>query len=154
RRPHRASQERSEGPLRECGDMGNVLVVAEVAEGRLKKTTHSAVTFARQAEAALGGTYSILVIGEGAKDAVAEASQLGAAKVLVADDGSLKHYVAERYTPTVASVGKAFAVVVGTASAYGKDLLPRVAARLGAGYAADITELLTDGGKLSYKRPM
>lgn len=134
--------------------MADVLVVAEVAEGQLKKTTHSAVTFARQASAALGGTYSILVVGDAASAAAAEASKLGAAKVLVAEDASLKNYVAERYAPTVAAVGKDFAVVVGTASAYGKDLLPRVAARLGAGYAADISEIIANGGKLSYKRPM
>jgi electron transfer flavoprotein alpha subunit len=134
--------------------MTNVLVVAEVAEGKLKKTTHSAVTFARDAAAALGGSFAILVIGEGAAGAAQEAAALGASKVLVADDAGLKSYLAERYAPTVAEVGKAYAVVVGTASAYGKDLLPRVAARLAAGYAADISELIKDGGKLAYKRPM
>jgi electron transfer flavoprotein alpha subunit len=134
--------------------MADVLVVAEVAEGKLKKTTHSAVTFARHASAALGGTYSILVIGDAVAGAAADAAKLGAAKVLVAEDASLKNYLAERYAPTVSAVGKGFAVVVGTASAYGKDLLPRVAGRLGAGYAADISELCVNGGKLSYKRPM
>src|SRR5580658_8931987 len=84
--------------------MADILVVAEVAEGKLKKTTHSAVTFARKAAAALGGTYSILVIG--------------------------------------------------AASAYGKDLLARVAGRLGAGYASDISEVIAEGGALAYKRPM
>ncbi len=134
--------------------MADVLVVAEVAEGKLKKPTHSAVTFARRAAAALGGSYSILVIGGGAAGAAEEAASLGAAKVLLADDASLAHYVAERYAPTVADVGKGFAVVVGTASAYGKDLLPRVAARLGAGYATDISDVIADGGALTYKRPM
>src|SRR6188472_2666366 len=123
--------------------MSNVLVIAEAAEGKLKKTTHSAVTFAQKAAAALGGTYSILVIGDAVGAAASEAAALGAAKVLVAEDPSLKSYLAERYAPTVADVAKGFAVVVGTASAYGKDLLPRVAARLGAGYVSDITELLT-----------
>ncbi len=134
--------------------MADVLVVAELADGKLKKTTHSAVTFARQAAKALGGAYSILLVGDGASAAAAEAGALGAAKVLVAEDASLKSYVAERYAPTVAELGKGYAVVVGTASAFGKDLLPRVAARLGAGYAGDISELLADGAKLSYKRPM
>jgi electron transfer flavoprotein alpha subunit len=134
--------------------MANVLVVAEAAEGKLKKTTHSAVTFARTAAQALGGTYSILVIGSGVAGAAEEARALGADKVLVADDASLKDYVAERYSPTVAAVGKGYAVVVGTASATGKDLLPRVAARLGAGYAGDISEVLPEGGSLKYKRPM
>ena len=53
--------------------MANILVVAELAEGKLKKTTHSAVTFARRRGQALGGTFSILVIGAGAKAAAAEA---------------------------------------------------------------------------------
>ncbi|WP_437976395.1 electron transfer flavoprotein subunit alpha/FixB family protein [Sorangium sp. So ce295] len=134
--------------------MADVLVVAEAADGKLKKTTHSAVTFARQAAAALGGTYSILVIGDALGDAAAEAATLGAAKVLVAQASSLKDYVAERYVPTVAAAAKGAAVVVGTASAYGKDLLPRVAARLSAGFASDISELLPEGSKLKYKRPM
>ena len=134
--------------------MANVLVVAEAADGKLKKTTHSAVTFAKQAAAAIGGTFTILVIGDAVGGAAAEAAALGAAKVLVAEDASLKNYLAERYAPTVATLGKDFAVVVGTASAFGKDLLPRVAARLGAGYVGDISAVSGEGGKLTYKRPM
>ena len=136
--------------------MADVLVVAEAAEGKLKKTTHSAITFAKAAAAALGGAYDVLVIGGPAdvSGGAPEAATLGARKVLTASDASLDHYLAERYAPTVAEAGKAYAVVVGTASAFGKDLLPRVAARLGAGYAGDISELITDGGKLSYRRPM
>ncbi|MGK3989973.1 electron transfer flavoprotein subunit alpha/FixB family protein [Sorangium sp. So ce136] len=134
--------------------MADVLVVAEAAEGKLKKTTHSAVTFARQAAAALGGSYSILVIGDAVGDAAAEAASLGAAKVLVAESSALKDYVAERYVPTVVAAAKGYGVVVGTASAYGKDLLPRVAARLSAGFASDISELLAEGSTLKYKRPM
>ncbi len=134
--------------------MADVLVVGEVAEGKLKKTTHSAITFAQKAAATLGGSFSILVIGAGASKAAAEAQGFGAAKILVVEDASLANYVAERYSPTVAAVAKNFAVVVSTASTYGKDLMPRVAARLGAGFASDITELLANGGKLEYKRPM
>ena len=134
--------------------MADVLVVGEVAEGKLKKTTHSAITFAQKAAATLGGSFSILVIGAGASKAAAEAQGFGAAKILVVEDASLANYVAERYSPTVAAVAKNFAVVVGTASTYGKDLMPRVAARIGAGFASDITELLANGGNLEYKRPM
>jgi electron transfer flavoprotein alpha subunit len=134
--------------------MADVLVVAETAEGKLKKTTHSAITFARQAASALGGGFSILVLGAGVGGAADELKGFGASNILVADDGSLSGYLAERYAPTVAEVGKGYAVVVGTASAFGKDLLPRAAARMGAAYVGDITELASDGGKLAYKRPM
>jgi len=134
--------------------MGNVLVVAEAGDGKLKKTTHSSVTFAAQAAQTLGGSYTILVLGVGVDGAAAEASKLGADKVLVADDASLANYTAERYAPTVAAVAADYQVVVAAASAYGKDLLPRVSGRLDAGYAADITEVGADGGELTYKRPM
>ena len=61
--------------------MGNVLVVAEVADGKLRKTTHSAVTFAKEAAAQLGGSYDILVIGAGVDGPAAEAAKLGAGRI-------------------------------------------------------------------------
>ncbi len=135
--------------------MSNVLVVAEMLDGHVRKSTHSAITFARKATAG-GGTFSILVIGAGAQAASGELAAYGAQKILVADDASLKNYICERFAPTVAAVAKAgsFDVVTATASSYGKDLLPRVAAKLGAGYAPDISDVTPAGGKLSYKRPM
>jgi len=135
--------------------MANVLVVAEFAEGKVKKTTHSAITFAQSVAKATSGAFSILVIGAGAKGGAAELTGFGAAKVLVADDASVAQYICERYAPTVVAVAKSgFQVVVGTASAFGKDLLPRVAAAMGAGYANDISSMKADGGKLTYRRPM
>ncbi len=134
--------------------MANVLVVAEVSEGKAKKTTHSSITFAKQVVAAAGGSFSILVIGAGAAGAAAELAAYGAEKLLVADAASLANYTAEAYAPTVAAVGKGFTHVVATASSFGKDLIPRAAARLGAGFAGDITEVVADGGAVAYKRPM
>jgi electron transfer flavoprotein alpha subunit len=135
--------------------MGNVLVIAEFSDGKLRKTTHSAVAFAKEAAVQLGGSYSILLIGSGVGEAAKECARLGAAKVLVADDAAFGSYLAERYTPAVVAAAADFQVVCAAASAFGKDLLPRVAGRLDAGYAADITELApAEGGKLTYKRPM
>jgi electron transfer flavoprotein alpha subunit len=134
--------------------MASILVVAEIAEGKVKKTTHSAITFARQAVAAAGGSFSILAIGAGAAAVAGELGGFGADKVLVADGAELSQIVAERYAPTIAAVGKDFGVVVATASSFGKDVLPRVAARLSAGYAGDISEVVGEGGGLAYRRPM
>ena len=116
--------------------MTDVLVVAELLEGGLRKNTLSAVTFAKQVAEGTGGAFDILAIGEGAQAAADQAAGYGARKVLVAEiEGG---YFAEKYAPTVAAVGKGYGVVVATASTYGKDLLPRVAARLDAGVASDI----------------
>jgi electron transfer flavoprotein alpha subunit len=134
--------------------MANVLVVAEAAEGKLKKTTHSAVTFARTARRRSGGTYSILVIGAGSRRRPPPRRHAGRGQGARRGRRVPQGLRRERYAPTVAAVGKGFAVVVGTASAFGKDLLPRVAARLGAGYAPTSARSSAEGGKLKYKRPM
>jgi electron transfer flavoprotein alpha subunit len=132
--------------------MASTLVVAELHDGKIRKATLSAITFARQ----VGAPFSVLVIGAGAKAAAAEVTPFGAAKVLACEDASLANYVCERYAPTVAAVAKGggFDTVVVTASSYGKDLAPRVAAKLGAGYAPDINAVKIDGGKRTYRRPM
>jgi electron transfer flavoprotein alpha subunit len=126
--------------------MADALVVAELTEdGKVRKTTHCAITFAKQALPALGGSFSILVLGENAKSAAKDLTGFGAAKVLACEDPSLKNYLAEHYAPTVAAVGKAFGLIVATASSYGKDLMPRVAARLDAAYAGDCAAVAPDG---------
>jgi electron transfer flavoprotein alpha subunit len=129
----------------------NILVIAEMLEGKVRKSTHSAITFARNA----GGTFSILVLGQGAKAAAAEVTGFGAQKVLVCDDASFANPVAERFAPTIAAVAKnGFDVIAVTASSFGKDVAPRVAGKLGAGYAPDISGVKDEGGKLVYKRPV
>jgi electron transfer flavoprotein alpha subunit len=136
--------------------MANALVVAELAEdGSLKKSTLSSITFVKAALPALGGAFSILVIGgPGAAAAAKELSSYGAAKVYCCEDSSLAHYTAEHFAPTVAAVAKEFTLVVATATSFGKDLLPRVAARLDAAYAGDCAGVSVDNGKLVYRRPM
>ena len=136
--------------------MAKILVVAEILNGVLKKTTLSAITFARAAAQGTGGTFDVLAMGKGASNAAKDLSAYGAGKVLVADDEYLAGYVGERFSPTIATVAKSggYDVTVMTASVFGKDLAPRVATKLGAGYASDIARLEVAGGKLVYKRPM
>jgi electron transfer flavoprotein alpha subunit len=131
--------------------MAGTLVVAELGEGQLKKPTLGAITFARQ----VGGPFAILVLGQGVADAAKELSAFGAQKVLVADDPSLAHPLAERFAPTVAQVARdgGWDTVVVAATTYGKDLAPRLAAKLSAGYAPDVDRVKVDGAKRSYRRP-
>jgi electron transfer flavoprotein alpha subunit len=134
--------------------MTDILVVAEIAGGKVRKTTLSAISFARQALAGTAGSFSILLLGSDLGGLASELAGYGAARILVCDDPSLGRYVAEQYAPTVAEVAKGFGVVVATASSFGKDLVPRVAARLGAAYASDCCGVATENGKLVYRRPM
>jgi len=135
--------------------MGNVLVVAELFESKVRKSTNAAITFARDAAAATGGSFSILAMGSGIDAAAKELAAYGAEKVLQADDASLGAYICEAFSPTVAKAATdgGFQVVVAAANAFDKDLLPRVAERLSAGMASDIAGFEAEGGKLTYERP-
>jgi electron transfer flavoprotein alpha subunit len=132
--------------------MSKTLVIAETSGGRLKKTTLSAITFARE----VGAPFDILVLGKGVSGAAEELRGYGATQVLVADDAALANFVAEAYAPTVDAVTRAggYTVVAITASSYGKDLAPRVAVRLGAGLAPDISRVEKTANGIAYKRPM
>src|SRR3982750_463836 len=107
--------------------MANVLVVAELSEdGKLKKSTLSAIAFARQALPTVGGTLSIVVLGASTAEGAAELASYGAAKIIAVEDPTLAHYTAEHYAPSVAAAAQGSSLVVATATTFGKDLLPRV----------------------------
>jgi len=132
--------------------MSKILIIAEISAGKVKKTTHSAITFARQS----GVAFDILALGQGLGPAVSELAGFGAGAVLVGDHAQFANYVGEAFVPTVADAVKAggYDIVAVTASSFGKDLAPRVAARLGAGFASDVSGVQSAGGALSYTRPM
>jgi electron transfer flavoprotein alpha subunit len=133
--------------------MANVLVVVEQSGGVLRTASLPAVTFGKQLAELAGGKLSLLVIGSNVGKAAEEAAKLGAAEVLVADDPKLEHYLAESYAPVIAKVAKdkGAAVVGATATAFGKDLMPRVAALLEAGMVSDVAGIV---GPKTFKRPM
>jgi electron transfer flavoprotein alpha subunit len=122
--------------------MGNVLAFCEVADGELRTSALSAITFARKAAELHGGTVVALVIGKGVASAAAEAAKF-APRVIVVDDARLEHALAETYAPIIARVAKAegASLIGATATSTGKDVLPRVAALLGAGMASDIARI-------------
>ena len=79
----------------------------------------------------------------------------GSGKVYVADDAGLEIYNTSKYTSLVAdAVGQSGATQVWiTSSETGRDLTPRVAARMGVGALSDVTELEIDGDNITATRP-
>lgn len=133
--------------------MGNVLVVVEQSGGQVRTASLPSVTFGLKAAEAAGGKLSLLIIGAGAGKAAEEAAKLGAAEVLVADDGKLEHYLAETYAPIVvkAAKDKGASIVAMTGTSTGKDLMPRVAGLLDTAMVADVVGI---EGANKFKRPM
>ena len=136
--------------------MGHVLLLAEQEGGKLKNATLNGLAFAREVAAKEGGgaAVHVLVMGHGAGAAAKALEGSGAAKVLLADDPALAHYLAVPYAQVAAAVAKQIGagVVCAAATAVGKDLLPRVAARLDAPMASDVVAVLATGRQ--YRRPM
>ncbi|MDJ0765284.1 MAG: electron transfer flavoprotein subunit alpha/FixB family protein [Myxococcota bacterium] len=136
--------------------MGNVLVIAQILDGEVKKSTNCAVSFASQVASFLGGTYSIMALGDDLSGQTEVLSKLGADKVLLAEAAGLDENLAERWMPIIEQAIKAggYQVVVSPSSSTGKDVFPRLAYRLNAGMASDVIGVSQDGGKVSYVRPM
>jgi electron transfer flavoprotein alpha subunit len=134
--------------------MTDVLVVAELIDGGLRRNTLTAVTLAKQIASATSGAFDVLSIGVGAKTAAADLAKFGARKVFTAEIGG--GYIAEKYAPSIAELAKkgGYGVVTTVASTYGKDLMPRVAAKLGAANISDISDAKVEAGQIVYKRPM
>jgi electron transfer flavoprotein alpha subunit len=129
--------------------MAGVLVFCEVKDGKLKKASREALAVGRNIAAKAGGDL-IAVAGEAAAE---EAGRYGAKKLYVADLGP---YVTETYTAAVAQVvadAKPSVVLFGGTS-NGRDLAPRLAARLDAGVASDVDRLEWTGDKLRARRPV
>ncbi len=133
--------------------MGDVLVFAEHVKGKLPKTTLAAIEAGKQAASRIGGVCHAVVLGKGIDALASETASFGVKKVFVVDGDALEHYVADVYTEVLADVvkQKGIDLLVATSTAIGKDLLPRVAARLGAGMASDVVHFNEDG---TLTRPM
>ncbi|MEO8032783.1 MAG: electron transfer flavoprotein subunit alpha/FixB family protein [Gemmatimonadota bacterium] len=134
--------------------MSTVLAVLESRSGSLRKVSLEVIAAARQLADAMGGTVDALLCAEGA---VAGADALGAAgadRVLVAQHPAFALYSPDGQAATVAAAAAGHAMVVFAASATGRDLAPRVAARLGVSCATDVTALAVEAGKVIATRPV
>ena len=134
----------------------NILVFAEQRDGSVKKVAYEMLGAGIDLAAALGGSVEAVVLGSGLDGVSDTLAQYGAAKVYVADDAALATYASEAYTDTLAALIDKVqpAIVLLGATAMGRDLAPRLAARLGVGAASDCTALEIDGGRLLATRPI
>jgi len=137
--------------------MANVLAFAETRGGELRKVAFEAVTAARKlADATGGGEVHVLLAGEpGIAGKAEQVGKYGADVVYVAESADYARFARESLAATLADRAKAGsyrAVVLGF-SAQGRDLGPRVAARLDAPIATDVTDFTVSGDSITVKHP-
>ncbi len=133
--------------------MGNVLVFAEHQHHKFPKSTQVAVAAGKAAAGKSGGECYAAILGKGIDDLANELAVYGVKKVFAVDDPALEHYLADAHAAAIVQLvkDKGVDMVIATATAAGKDLLPRVAALLGAGMASEVTAFNDDG---TFERPM
>ena len=124
------------------------LVIAEHDNASIKGATLNTVAAALQCDAQV----HVLVAGHNAAAAAAQAAQIaGVAKVLHAEDAGLAHGLAENVAAQVLAIAGNYSHIVFAATAAGKNVAPRVAARLDVGQVSDITKVLSAD---TFERPI
>src|SRR6201993_3716734 len=113
-----------------------ILVIAEHDKASLKAVTLNTVA----AAAKVSGDVHVLVAGHNAQGAAEAASKIaGVAKVLLADAPQLAAGLAENVEATVLNIAKDYSHILAPATAYGKNIAPRIAAKLDVAQISDIT---------------
>ena len=126
--------------------LGNVLCVLETRDGALRKVSHEVVAAGRR----IGAKVDALVLASGP----VSGDLPGADRVLTATHADFARYSPDGFAETIAKHAGGYDAIVFAATATGKDLAPRVGAKLGVSVATDVTELSVDGGKVIATRPV
>lgn len=137
--------------------MANIFVVAEVRGGELRKVALEAVTAARSlADQSGGGNVHALLAGAPGIGAKADALALhGADTVLVLEHDGFAMYNPEALAATIAQklTGGGYGLALFSATSHGRDLSPRVAAKLGVGVVPDLTSVRVEGSTVIGEHP-
>ncbi len=134
--------------------MGDVLAVIEQRGGEFKQSAAEVLTAARGLADASGGKVDALVVGPPGID-VSHLGTYGADAVVSATDEALSLYQPDAYTAAVVQQAQSadYGAILLSATAMGKDLAPRVAARLDCPLAVDVTSIAAGGG-ITVTRPV
>ena len=124
------------------------LVIAEHDHASIKGATLNTVT----AAAACGGDVHVLVAGHNAAAAAQAAAQIaGVSKVIHADSDALAHGLAENVAAQVLAIAANYSHILFPATAAGKNVAPRVAAKLDVGQISDVTQVISAD---TFERPI
>ena len=138
----------------ERGGLSEVWVLVAHEGGAARKITFELLGKARQL--AGEGRVVAVLLGAGVDDPGPAFGRRGADEVIAIDDARLTHYTTEGYTAALATVAAEHppALLLIGSTAQGRDLAPRLAARLGAAIVTDCQSLAVEDGALVATRPM
>lgn len=132
--------------------MGKILVFCEFQKGQLKRSSMELLGAAKKS----GHTVLAAGLGSASAQLAAEAGKYGASEAHIVKDAAFDQYNPELFTAAATEmINKTGAtIILASASALGKDLFPRVAARLDSGIASDCIDLKIEGENVTVKKPV
>ncbi|WP_321838714.1 electron transfer flavoprotein subunit alpha/FixB family protein [Burkholderia cepacia] len=129
-----------------------ILVIAEHDNASIRAATLNAVAAAQALGAAGGGDVHVLVAGHNAQAAAKAAAKIaGVSKVLLADAPQLEAGLAENVEATALNIAKDYSHILAPATAYGKNIAPRIAAKLDVAQISEITAVVSAD---TFERPI
>lgn len=132
----------------------NILIYFEERSGAVRKPSFEAIEAAKK----LGASSIAAVIASASSASVLneQAKRSGVSKIFTVDDARFGEYSSKAAAKVIAEAAKAFNadVVIIAATSRGKDLAPRVAIRLGAGYVPDVTNFTVNGSTIHATHPV
>src|SRR6056300_2028853 len=126
----------------------SILVIAEHDNSSLKGATLNTVT----AATGLNGNITLLIAGSNISSVIDEAKKVsGISNIISCDDELYKNFLAEDLTNLVISIADAYSYILTPATTFGKNLLPRVSAKLDVQQISDIISVESED---TFKRPI
>ncbi len=134
----------------------DILVFGEVRGGGIKKITKELIGAARRVSAETGGAIDAALIGAGARAAAEGLTEYGLRKIVVAEGEALARYSTEGYAAVLSDIAKrgAYSYIFLGATAMGRDLGPRVAARADGVMFSDCVDVRMEGARCVARRPV
>ena len=126
----------------------SILVIAEHDNTNLKGATLNTLDAANE----IGDEITLLIAGSDIASVTSEAQQLnGITKILACDDNLYKNSLAEELSNLVVSLANSFSYILAPATTFGKNLLPRISAKLDVQQISDIISVESED---TFKRPI
>ncbi len=133
-----------------------ILVYIEIRQGKIRKSSLEALSEAKRRAGELGIEVAAVAAGSGLEAPGKEIASFGGSKVYILENPALEAYSAESHAQALASLVDELKpeAVFFSATALGRDVAPRLAARLGVSLASDVTRLVVKDKKLEFTRPI
>src|SRR5210317_658208 len=126
----------------------SILVIAEHDNSSLKGATLNTVT----AATGLNGNITLLIAGSNISSVIDEAKKVsGISNIISCDDELYKNFLAEDLSNLVVSISNSYSYILAPATTFGKNLLPRISAKLDVQQISDIISIESED---AFKRPI